>query len=737
MVNLGIGYSTVHNCCKPLIKEEGVCRSSPSRYHTGKKSANSLSSAGAVLCCSSINSSDIRNCNNIFVEIYDHDAASKVWQGAVVLGVEGEEEDERSLEDYRVACCLFGTKTYFRSGKRKLWSDLVNFKLNNEPGEWCLGGDFNSVTKVSERKGCNGAGGLSERAEFSQFIDAFEVVDIPLVGKKYTWFNSDGSAMSRLDRFLLSEGFIEKGNFTNQWVGDRDISDHCPIWLSFSNLNWGPKPFKFNNCWLQHPDFFEFVKQTWENMDIRGKKAFVLKEKLRKMKDNLKVWNREVFGILDLNIYKTVKELNEVEEVLANGLNDPITTNPSELVTKFWEQLHFKENLIHQKSRTKWIQEADSNTRYFHACIKGRRRRNQIVFLKKGNSLIQGVAEIKEEVKDHFSRHFTEEWSSRPFLQGIDFDTLSADDNALLLEPFEEEEVKETIWSCDGSKSPGTDGFNLIFFKVCWPIVKYDVMAFLREFHASACLPKVVTASFLTLIPKKDHPQDLFDYRPICLIGSLYKILSKLLANRLKRVLGKVISNYQSAFLPHRQILDGVVVLNEVIDIAKRRKDACLLFKVDFERAYDTVNWHFLERMMFKMGFSEGWLKWMRACIFESSMSILVNGSPTADFKVGRGLRQGDPLSPFLFLIVAEGLTGLMRKAVELGKFKGYRINDDIQYPILQFADDTILMGDGSWDNFWTIKTLLRSFELVSGLKINFVKSKLYGLNVDSRIMEA
>jgi hypothetical protein len=168
-----------------------------------------------------------------------------------------------------------------------------------------------------------------------------------------------------------------------------------------------------------------------------------------------------------------------------------------------------------------------------------------------------------------------------------------------------------------------------------------------------------MTASFLTVIPKKDHPQNLFNYRPICLIGSVYKILSKILANRLKGVLGKLIFSCQSAFLPQRQILDGVVVLNEIIDLAKRRKDNCLLFKVDFERAYDsTVNWGFLESMMVKMGFSEVWLKWMRACIFESSMFILVNGSPTENFKVGRGLRQGDPLSPFLFLIVVEGHAG-------------------------------------------------------------------------------
>jgi hypothetical protein len=180
-----------------------------------------------------------------------------------------------------------------------------------------------------------------------------------------------------------------------------------------------------------------------------------------------------------------------------------------------------------------------------------------------------------------------------------------------------------------------------------------------------------------------------------------------------------------------------VVVLNEIIDLAKRRRDECLLFKVDFERAYDTISWQFLDSMMVKMGFAEGWLKWIRACIFESSMSVLVNGSPSIDFKVGRGLRQGDPLSPFLFLIVAEGLTGMMKKAVDIGKFRAFHISPNIQFQMLQFADDTIIMGEGSWNNLWTIKSMLRGFELVSGLKINFVKSKLYGLNIENSFLEA
>jgi hypothetical protein len=225
-------------------------------------------------------------------------------------------------------------------------------------------------------------------------------------------------------------------------------------------------------------------------------------------------------------------------------------------------------------------------------------------------------------------------------------------------------------------------------------------MEFLHEFHINVTLLKAITASFLALIPKKNHPQMLSDYRPICLVGCLYKIIAKVLTTILKKVLGKLISDCQSAFLPNRQILDGGLVVNELIDLSKRRKDKCLMLKVGFERVYDTVNWNFLEYMMRRMGFVHGWLKLMRACIFNSSMSVLVNGSPSEDFLVGKGFRQGDPLSLFLFLLAAEGLTRMMQKAVENGSFHGFKVREDLRFHTLQFANDTVLVGEGTWDNF-------------------------------------
>ncbi|GKV48782.1 hypothetical protein SLEP1_g55573 [Rubroshorea leprosula] len=177
--------------------------------------------------------------------------------------------------------------------------------------------------------------------------------------------------------------------------------------------------------------------------------------------------------------------------------------------------------------------------------------------------------------------------------------------------------------------------------------------------------------------PKTENPQRIEEYRPISLIGVMYKVVAKLLANRLCKVLDTIIGEQQMAFIKGRQLVDGVVIANEVIDEAKKRKKKSSLFKVDFEKAYNKVCWNFIDYMLSRMGFCDTRKRWIQECLESSIVSILVNGSPTRKFSVTKGIRQGDPLSPFLFLIVAEGLNGLMTSVVEKKLYKGVEVGNE------------------------------------------------------------
>ena len=159
-----------------------------------------------------------------------------------------------------------------------------------------------------------------------------------------------------------------------------------------------------------------------------------------------------------------------------------------------------------------------------------------------------------------------------------------------------------------------------------------------------------------------------------------------------------------------------------------------LLFKVDFEKAYDSVHLNYLDTVMHKMNFPTLWRKWMSECIGTATASVLVNGSPTEEFPMERGLRQGDPLSPFLFLLAAEGFNVLMLSVIEADLFRGYFVGSDSALCLshLQFADDTLIIGEKSWSNVRSIRAVLLLFEQVSGLKVNFTKSLLTGVNVSN-----
>ncbi|WJX46635.1 beta-amyrin 28-monooxygenase [Trifolium repens] len=390
-----------------------------------------------------------------------------------------------------------------------------------------------------------------------------------------------------------------------------------------------------------------------------------------------------------------------------------------------------------QRSRSKWLKEGDLNSKFFHNCIKSRLRRNMLVALRTQHGWVEGPSQVREEVVSYFRNHFSNEEWPRPNLDGIVFPQVSLEKMSLLTDIFTLDEISEVVRGCDGSKSPGPDGYNFAFVKHFWNLMKHEVRIMFDQFHGNECLPKCLSSYFLTLIPKVRSPQAVSDFRPISLLGCLYKMVAKVLALRLAIVLGDLIPKTQSAFLKGRQLVEGVVVINEAIDFAKKSGKDCLIFKVDFEKAYDSVDWGFLDYMLRRFGFNTKWRGWMKACVCTGCMSILVNGSPTEEINIKKGLKQGDPLAPLLFLLVSDGLGALMRKAVERGRFKPFCVGrNNMQISMLQYADDTLCIGEATVDNLWAIKSVLRGFEMASGLKVNFWKSCIMGVNVSNEFLD-
>ncbi|GLT59681.1 hypothetical protein SLA2020_324880 [Shorea laevis] len=558
-------------------------------------------------------------------------------------------------------------------------------------------------------------------------------------GRKYTWYRSDGQATSKLDRFLVSESFLQSFQNVDQRGLQRSLSDHCPIMLQTRVENWGPKPFRTIDSWLTHPEFEQFVKERWNSFEVRGWGGYRLKEKLKMLKKELRIWNKEVFGVIDNRIEEAKETIKLIDEKNDMGQISEMEKNNRETsFRQLQEWADKKSNLMFQKARQRWLKEGDSNSKYFHSCVARRRSQNSLSGIVQNGRWMDGVQEVKTAVKDFFKEKFREDSWNRPVLEGISFNKISEEENAMLVAEFAEEEIKEAVWNCGGSKSPGPDGFNFNFIQRMWSTLKKEICEFIREFHRNGKLVKGSNASFIVLVPKKTNPQGMNDFRPISLIGSMYKIISKLLANRLRMVMPSIISESQTAFVGNRQITDGIIIINEMLHDMKRGNKAGLIFKADFEKAYDNVDWGFLDFMMDKLGFAMKWREWMRECVSIATVSVLINGSPTEEFNVGRGLRQGDPLSPFLFLMVAEALSGLMRKAEETGMLKGIQVGKgELRISHLQFADDTILISEASEENAWAMKCVMRCFELISGLKVNFDKSWLYGMNVDSEYLGA
>ena len=290
-------------------------------------------------------------------------------------------------------------------------------------------------------------------------------------------------------------------------------------------------------------------------------------------------------------------------------------------------------------------------------------------------------------------------------------------------------EIRDAVNSINGSKAPGPDGFSATFYQSYWNIVGPDVIRDVRSFFPTNILNPQQNETHIRLIPKVTGPRSVADYRPIALCNTHYKIIAKILTRRLKPLLPCLVSNTQSAFVAGRAISENVLITNETLhylSTSEAKKYGSMAVKTDMSKVYDIIEWSFVKEVLSLLGFDPLWITWIMSCIESVSYSFLINGSPQGLVKPSRSLRQGDPLSPHIFILCTEVLAALCARGQADGSLSGIRVCRNSPFiNHLLFADDTMFFCKTKPSCVTALMKILSIYEVVSGLKINTQKSAI------------
>ncbi|KAF5775443.1 putative RNA-directed DNA polymerase [Helianthus annuus] len=617
------------------------------------------------------------------------------------------------------------------SAKLALWNEILVI-LGGWNGIWVVAGDFNAVRNESERK--NSCFRVACANNFNDFIAQANLLEYDMKGFRFTCSRENGKKLSKLDRILVNPEFFNKWPTTSLRALPFLYSDHCPIVLEVGDKNFGPKPFRVFDIWLDKEGFKEAVEQAVSSFCPTGAPDLSLTAKFAHLRKALKVWRDDYLKKEGEEFDSALEELETLESIMEiRELNEEEQWVFAENKKVILERDIKKCSESKQRARVKWAADGDANSKYFHSLVNLRKATNSIPGLNINGRWESEPAKVKKEIMYYFRSRFKEDWVVRPLISCDGYKTLGEEDKNFLVQTFSLEEIKVAVSECGSDKAPGPDWLNMRFIKKFWYLFENDFLEVLNAFYANGEFSVGSGSSFIALIPKLKDPVELKNYRPINLIGIISKVVSKVLANRLKKVIGSVVSDSQSTFLEGNFILDGPLMVNEIHRWGEKCKKKGFFFKIDFEKAYDNVNWNFLIDSMSKRGFPDRWCQWIKGILKSARSSVLVNGSPTFEFQCFKGLRQGDPISPFLFILVMDVLSSLIDKAKEEGMFKGLKLpNEGPSISHLFYADDATILGEWSSENIINVVRILRIFHLCSGLKINLDKSSLFGMGVNS-----
>ena len=584
---------------------------------------------------------------------------------------------------------------------------------------WICAGDFNEILRGHEKLG-GAPRRESEMQGFRDIVDECELVDLGYSGHKFTWRGKQlgGVVLEQLDRAFTNTSWLELNPATRVQHVRAHSSDHSPIIIKPEGITaCRNKPFQFEQMWLREVGCGETVKATWGDTSYASTMPMV-SQKIKNCGLRLAEWSSHSFGSIRRQLEEKTRGLIKVEWAAATRA-DTATVRAVQLEVN---ELLEKENLMwQQRAWSLFLKSTDRNTRYFHNRASHRYKRNRIKGLKNSyNEWCTTNSQVAEIVISFYESLFTSlhPTDMQKVLEAVE-PKVTANMNQELIKAFTREEVDLALKNMEPLMAPGPDGMPPIFFQFFWSLVGDDVtfvvLDCLNNFH----IPHDLNHTFVTLIPKVKSPKFISEFRPISLCSVIYKLMSKVLANQLKKVLPYLVSENQSAFQAGKVITDNILIAFETLHYMKHHqssKTGFMALKLDMSKAYDRVEWGFMEGLLRKMGFHEKWVALMMECITTVSYSILINGEPTGTIHPSRGIRQGNPLSPYLFILCIEGLHGLLNQAVIAGDIRGISIcRNGPRLTHLFFADDSLLFCRASIQECQHILDILLTYERASG----------------------
>ena len=611
-----------------------------------------------------------------------------------------------------------------------------------------LGGDFNICQHPEiDKKG----GTVEQQSKFAKeiisFQEEFELVDVwrlrhPTL-RRFTRRERSvgGFVQSRLDFWLISKHL--EYNILKTDISPGRRSDHSVVSLNLELLDTvkrGKGFWKMNTSLLKDEEYLAHMRDCIQQC----------KEKYTEEEDKRLVWDlikSEVRAqTISYSIYKCKqrrelekelnRRLNEVEKLLTNNVNNDLVEEYSVLVSELDSILLFKTKGAILRSTAKWVEEGEKNSSYFLKLEKRNQKLKTISTLitETGESLRKQEAILKEQQR--FYQHL---YTARPvipeeldnlepqFLNNSSIKKLSELEKHSCDDILTLEECTTALKDLPNGKSPGSDGLPAEFYKIFWPEIKFLVFDTYLYSNQLGEMSIDQRRGVITLIPKPEKDlRYLANWRPISLLNTDYKILAKALANRLQTVLNNIIDTDQSGYIKNRYIGDNIRTIADVIDYCKIFNKPGIIALLDFQKAFDSISWPFIHKTLASFNFGDNFQKWIKLLYSNISSCVTNNGHTTRFFPVERGVRQGCPVSPLLFILVAEMLANKVRSD---GNIHGINI-DDMVLKISQLADDTTLFVSDADSLKYSFK-VLDSFAKISGLVLNRKKTKIFCIGIE------